>query len=634
MGWERIMLVVLVSIPCRLWAQDSYSHFKAFGTIPTEVPSTLYHSLQQASSPERSLPYLDTIAQIFLKAALVDSVVAYGHLMQVAVASLRKEDEVSHYYQRKAFYYEGMGKREMGLLEDAVATFMQGMALPIHQNDRINDHLKLGLAETYLLRREFEKAHAILTQLDTVRADTVLALSIKVALGNYYLNKDSLSGAAALYQQVINAPGITYYPQQALRAQINLGLVTAQHGDIENAISAFRAAKEDALYLGLYDLYIKATLNEGRMYAYLEDYPIAEAALNMAYINAVSWNRLMLQRDAIRALVNLYATREDYKNAYNLMTQDAAISRIINTKQNKLQLRDLEFKYETLQKERKIDTLEKAQLKKQAEINRQKTIKNAVLIGFFAILAPIILLLVVYYQKLQTQSLLNRQQEELNKQEVQSLLQTQELQLARAAMAAQNEERDRIARELHDSIGGNLAAIKLQMNTLTGQHGQLRQILQQLDTTYDQVREISHSLIPSTIKNQAFVSLVSAYIENLANAQAVQLDFSAYPEDDINALDKKIQVTLFNLIKELITNAFKHARAKLITIQLNILQEEADNALSLLYEDDGVGFDPDKATKGIGLKNMIERVTKVHGTIAIDSKPQRGAVISIRMPTT
>jgi len=311
------------------------------------------------------------------------------------------------------------------------------------------------------------------------------------------------------------------------------------------------------------------------------------------------------------------------------MTQYEAVNKTIASQQNERQVRELEEKYKSLEKEKEIMKLQEAKLKDQIEIDKQRTIKNAVLIGFLIILIPIILLLVVYYQKLQAQSELNRQQEDLNRKEMQSLQQEQELKLARTSLKIQTKERERIAQELHDSIGGNLAAIKLQMNKLDLTTETAISVKKQLDSTYSQVREISHSLLPKEFKEQAFVPIVQNYMDQFNEPENQSYYFNAYPEEAINQLSKKLQVALFNMIKELTTNAYKHAKANQVMIQLNYIPEES--SLSLMYEDDGIGFLPNNS-EGIGLKNLKSRIDELQGSLSIDSNPGKGTVISIHIP--
>ena len=121
-------------------------------------------------------------------------------------------------------------------------------------------------------------------------------------------------------------------------------------------------------------------------------------------------------------MVDLYRIQEDYKNAYALMTQYVSVTNRIAKEQCTKEISELEIQYQTLQKENEINSLREEQLLKESEIKRQKTIKYAFLFGFLILLIPIAALLYVYYQKLQAQSQLNTQQEELNKQKVSSLI--------------------------------------------------------------------------------------------------------------------------------------------------------------------------------------------------------------------
>ena len=143
------------------------------------------------------------------------------------------------------------------------------------------------------------------------------------------------------------------------------------------------------------------------------------------------------------------------------------------------------------------------------------------------------------------------------------------------------------------------------------------------------MREISHSLLPKEFKEQAFVPIVDNYIDRFNDPEDKRYFFNAYPEEAINKLPKKLQVALFSIIKELTTNAFKHAKANQVMIQLNLIPEEEN--LVLMYEDDGIGFTTNKS-KGIGLKNLKRRIDELKGSLSIDSSPGKGTVISISIP--
>ncbi len=627
----RKIVFLVFGVMCFLgFTQEKQHNFRAFGHMPNVVSNDVFIKLNAAETQQVRFQYLDTIAQIYLKSGHADSLMHYGKLMKSEAFYKDSTFQDLKEIKLRALYFEGVAAQKMGLLEEATSSYIQGIETSTPK-DYIHNYLKLQLAETYLFKGEFNKAQELLEELPQAYTNDDFYLKNVVIKSFFLILHKDYDLAKTMIDKALSKAFIEDYQKLKLELQLNLSEIELRQGHYETLIDSSEAIKTEALNNGFYDLYIEAILDIGYGYAMLNNYDISQMALSTAYINTIQWNRLELQQKVIDALARLYNAKEDYKNAYSLMTQYQSVSREIARKQNQRLVKDLELKYETLKKEKEIDKLQKDQILKEAEIERQTTIKYAFLIGFLIILIPVVLLLVVYYQKLQTQSLLNKQQEAINQQEVKTLLQSQELELAKNAIAVQSKERDRIARELHDSIGGNLAGIKLKMNSFGDHQPEFRQILNQLDMTYNQVREISHSLIPKEFEGAAFTDLLNNYVNTLSNT-SVDLRLDVFPKEAINEINVSIQVALFNIIKELITNALKHAKAEEVSIQLTSLPEE--KSIELIYEDDGIGFNLNANNKGIGLRNIETRVADFNGTISINTAENRGTVISISLPQT
>tara|TARA_R110002050_G_scaffold289831_2_gene442983 strand:- start:10428 stop:12323 length:1896 start_codon:yes stop_codon:yes gene_type:complete len=626
----RKTIFLLLSMICFLgFTQEQQYNFKAFGHMPKVVSNDFFVMLNTAETQQIRFKYLDTIAQIYLNSGHADSLMHYGKLIKSEAFYKDSTFQNIKNIRFRALYYEGVAAHKMGLLDEAVKSCIQGVETSTSE-DYIHNYLKLQLAETYLFKGEFKKCKELLEGLPQDKANSHFYLKNSIVKSHFLILEKDYGLAKTMINSALSEDFIKDYQKLRLELQLNLSEIDLRQGNFETLIDSSEAIKVEALNSGFYDLFIEATLDVGYGYAMLGNFDISEIALSTAYVNTIQWNRLELQQKVISALVKLYNAKEDYQNAYSLMTQYQRVNREIADNQNQRLVKDIELKYETLKKEKEINQLQEDQIIQEAEIERQKTIKHAFLIGFLVILIPIILLLIVYYQKLQTQSLVNKQQEAINQQEVKTLLQSQELDLAKNAIAVQSKERDRIARELHDSIGGNLAGIKLKMNSLGDHQPEFRQILNQLDATYDQVREISHSLIPKEFEASAFTDLVNNYIQNIKEGATEDLRFDAYPKDAINAVDLPMQVALFNIIKELVTNALKHARAEEVSIQLTSPNDE--KSIELIYEDDGKGFNLNDESKGIGLNNIEKRVSDFNGTISINTAENRGTVISISLP--
>lgn len=148
-----------------------------------------------------------------------------------------------------------------------------------------------------------------------------------------------------------------------------------------------------------------------------------------------------------------------------------------------------------------------------------------------------------------------------------------------------------------------------------------------MDETYQQVRNLSHTLIPKKFSQNKFCEVLESYLNNISAASNLKILFLTYPKKEINEMNENIQIETFKIIQELLTNTIKHAKATQIEIQLNLIE----NDLNLLFEDNGIGFNTSNYSKGIGFINLEARIQKLNGIFLIDSKPKRGTIINIEV---
>ena len=244
------------------------------------------------------------------------------------------------------------------------------------------------------------------------------------------------------------------------------------------------------------------------------------------------------------------------------------------------------------------------------------------------ILIPLAGLLFLYYQKLKNQSLLHKKEKKIGEQKIEALIRDQELKLIKNSISIQDKERKRIAQQLHDRIGGNLAAIKLQFNSVKKKSENLDVIYLQLDETYKQVRELSHDLIPKQFRHSNFTQLLKEYMKNIGDASKLDINVSTFSGNKINEIDHSFHDELFSIFQELITNTIKHAKASKVEIQTDII----DDSIHVIYEDNGKGFDISDTSLGIGLSNIESRIQKLSGVMHIDSRLKRGTIITMEIP--
>ncbi|MBC7774434.1 MAG: hypothetical protein H7246_03265 [Phycisphaerae bacterium] len=204
-----------------------------------------------------------------------------------------------------------------------------------------------------------------------------------------------------------------------------------------------------------------------------------------------------------------------------------------------------------------------------------------------------------------------------------------------ALVVGTENERKRLARELHDGACVNLAAINMKMDVLREHLAEspdlaerVRDIADDLDATYREVRGISHDLMSKALEKTGLPTALEELAVRARQAQPgldVQI-FSNYPLEEIGGLGK---IHLYRIVQELLGNVLKHAKAQHVNIQL--LENEGN--LLLTVEDDGQGFDPKTIeSDGIGLSNIRTRAEVLRAKMHLESAPGKGMFVSIEIP--
>ncbi len=190
---------------------------------------------------------------------------------------------------------------------------------------------------------------------------------------------------------------------------------------------------------------------------------------------------------------------------------------------------------------------------------------------------------------------------------------------------AQETERQRLARELHDGIGQSLAALKMQLQfdknpsaTTTTAH--------RIDSICDEVRSLSHQMMPIVLKENGLESALEQLLDNSFSTSTVEVDFVSFGLK--SRLPDHIEVNIYRITQELVSNILKHAHATKVGVQLL----KRGKKLMLIVEDNGIGFSLDDKLNGIGLNNINIRLEAMNGSIQIQSTDGTGTFIHISTP--
>ena len=220
--------------------------------------------------------------------------------------------------------------------------------------------------------------------------------------------------------------------------------------------------------------------------------------------------------------------------------------------------------------------------------------------------------------------------EELAEKKIADLINRYQLESVKANRKEQEELRMRIASELHDGVGGSLTGIKLYIESLMRKNPSpdLQLLLKDLDKTYHQVRNISHDLVPPEFEDYSIKEIIADYVDQLQDRSHLNIEFLVHPLKGWDKLEQDLQVEIYRISQELLTNAIKHAYAERITLQFLMHSD----MILLQVEDNGVGFNTDSIKEGIGLHSLHHRVKRLNGKIEIDSSPAKGTILHIEIP--
>ncbi|PWG04601.1 sensor histidine kinase [Polaribacter aquimarinus] len=201
----------------------------------------------------------------------------------------------------------------------------------------------------------------------------------------------------------------------------------------------------------------------------------------------------------------------------------------------------------------------------------------------------------------------------------------------KALIDAQESERSRIARELHDGVVQQIGSVILKsrnilakMNLLQTKESQ--ELLKSLENSNQDLRTISHQMMPRALKELGILSALNDLLENSLVYTNV-----AYSLEHFNIkerLPQKIEITIYRIVQELINNIIKHSKATEVSVQIF----NANNTIILIVEDNGVGFAKGKSKKGIGLLNISSRLDMVNGDVNFEPSPKSGTLVTIKIP--
>jgi signal transduction histidine kinase len=289
------------------------------------------------------------------------------------------------------------------------------------------------------------------------------------------------------------------------------------------------------------------------------------------------------------------------------------------------QLAQMFARYETKSKEKAL-LVEKAEkeriVKEKIEAERSASRTRRWLWG--ALLGSVILALVGFH-------IYSRMNRTALKERNLAIIKEQERGLA-AIIQAQEDERRKIAKDLHDGVGRQISAISMNFQAFTRKIAkdipdlgkETEKIKSLIFDTSEEIRSISHQMMPRALTQLGLVDAMEDTIEISFKNSGIQVEFSIHGMEE--RLSQEIETGIYRIAQELISNVIKHSGASIVIIELSRI----DNKILLTVKDDGIGI-KQADNRGIGITNITSRVNALNGSFTIEALPGKGTLAAIKI---
>ena len=314
-------------------------------------------------------------------------------------------------------------------------------------------------------------------------------------------------------------------------------------------------------------------------------------------------------------LANTYESAGDFKKALSLVKKLHAINDSLLNLEKVKTLNEFEVKYKTSEKDKQL-ALNNLELSQQ----QNKIVKQTSLIlSISAIVALLVIFFFTYTRIKNHQINVMKQQEEINR--------------LKAKMEGEETERQRVARDLHDGIGGLLSSALMhtakfeEENPLVKYSHSFDVIKSSIRETAIDIRKTANNLMPDPIIKLGLPEAISQYCSSIRKPFSLDINVQTYGNFD--GLDLSLRLTIYRIVQELLNNVIKHSHATSALVQVVANHDIA----GITVEDDGTGI-IDNAKRGMGLNNIQQRVENLGGKISILTAPDKGTAITIELPIT
>jgi len=518
----------------------------------------------------------------------------------------------------KAYFNTGTSYNYMSDYSSAVEYYQKGYQLFEELNNRVFLAQASDILQNlYTAMEQYDKAliygKKAVTEFKALNNPKMLAYSLN-NLGVAYGSMNQKDSAFVYFKEAEEIARAINDETLISTVEINLGDVHLWKRNLEESKNYYRSVLQIAKRMHLPFDEIVALRGLSYCYMYQGDYSSSGQYIQQAVTLTGKHpfprqQALILDQQAALA----YLLKDPWK-AKQFENQAKSIRDSLMNNQILTHTLSLEKKYELDKKN--------TQLALQEEKLKRKNATNWILIGGMAVLLTISILGYRNYS----------QRKKIQEQRIRELEAEKQLLATQSLLRGQEEERSRIAKDLHDGLGGLLSGVKLQLGAMKGnlilteENGiAFNRVLSNLEESISEMRRVAHNMMPETLLKFGLPQALLDYSNGLSQQQdfTIQCEFRGMEK----RMDNSTELVIYRIVQELINNAVKHSGATAILVQIMRHDEER---LNITVEDNGKGFDPkDAGYNSAGLRNISSRVKYLNGKMDIQSEPGSGASVYI-----
>ncbi|HVW98895.1 MAG TPA: sensor histidine kinase [Candidatus Babeliaceae bacterium] len=563
----------------------------------------------------------------------------FDALMQMAILYREKDD----YQQTKVILQQALGwapevKRtdafawcynNLGDLYESQGNYTEGASYyykALNAIRKVNSHsiteanIIINLGDLYEHLNQPQKAFTFFNEAERIciagHYDYQLA-AVYLNKGKYYLDVGQIDSSKQNFIQALSIAKKLNMMDLISVANVNIGAALIAAGEYGKALPYLRTAI-NLSKANYHELVLDASCTLGDALRHMHRYSEAEAILVTALKETKSVNTRDNYVKCYSQLIEVYKATGQYKKAMDCMDSVAVLKDSMMGAENAKAISQMEFKYQTSEKDKEL-------AQNQLLIAKQKNKlaqKNMLIVSVVPGIILLSLLLWLRYKN-------SRNKQYLQAEQIKRLQYENTISVLKGIVQGEENERGRIARELHDGIGGMLSAAMMRFATIRHANETIvkisayREAMTMLDEIGEEIRKTAHNLMPTVLLKQSLPDAVRSYCNSVQEEGKLQINFQCYGEFGQFSQDLKLNV--YRIIQELLKNIVAHACATRALVQLTV----NENVLALTVEDNGLGFTKNESAHGIGIHNLTTRVSGLHGHYTIESEQGQGTSIFI-----